>query len=72
MVVSQSGTEPVTPAVKVQSLNHWTTGEVPQGLLTMAPLLLLFPILKTMKFLLPCVPYPVNYQEFLFRSCVCI
>ena len=42
MVVSRSGIEPVTPAVEVQSLNHWTTREVPQGFLhngtTIAPI----------------------------------
>ena len=29
VLVSQPGIEPITPAVKVQSLNHWTTREVP-------------------------------------------
>ena len=30
ILVPQSGIEPSPPAVKVQSLNHWTTREVPQ------------------------------------------
>ena len=29
-LVPQPGTEPAPPALAVQSLNHWTTGKVPQ------------------------------------------
>ena len=30
ILVPQPWIEPVTPALKVSSLNHWTTGEAPQ------------------------------------------
>ena len=37
---SRPGMEPVPPAVEAQSLNHWTTREVPRaGILTQAVLL---------------------------------
>ena len=29
ILVPQPGIEPALPAVEVQSLSHWTTGEVP-------------------------------------------
>ena len=33
--VSQPGIEPVPPALEAQSLNHWTTGEVPRQQIVM-------------------------------------
>ena len=31
ILVPRPGIEPVSPAVEAQSLNHWTTREVPRG-----------------------------------------
>ena len=37
ILVPRPGTEPVPPAVEAQSLNHWTTREVPSRVLTTGP-----------------------------------